>query len=116
MRADLGHQEDAIASIRDRPPHSPLAFAVVVFPGVVEEVDAGVQRLVNDSDRGRGRSGLAEVIAAESHDGHRIRCPSERPAGNEFLSHEASSLMACKEQTSQSVDDAIAPIALMTRE
>jgi len=24
--------------------------------------------------------------------------------------------MACKEQTSQSVDDAIAPIALMTRE
>ena len=48
MRADLGHQKHFVAFAGQRLAHPFLAAMVVVFPGVVEEVDAGVDGFVDD--------------------------------------------------------------------
>ena len=80
VRADLGHQEHRVPAILDRASHSPLALAVVILPGVVEEVDAGVDRFVNDPNRLGDGPGFAEVIAAESEDGHQVAMPAKQSA------------------------------------
>ena len=49
VRADLGHQDGAVALALQRLAQPLLALAVVVIPGVVEEVDAGVDGLVRRS-------------------------------------------------------------------
>ena len=66
-----------VAAILDRAAHPPLALALVILPRVVEEVDAGVDRFVNDPDGLGDRLRLAEVIAAEADDGHQVGVPPE---------------------------------------
>src|SRR5436309_1460958 len=70
MRADLSHQEDAIAPIADRLAHDLLGLAVVVFPRVVHERDAGVNRGVHDSDAFARRCGFGDVITAQANRRH----------------------------------------------
>src|SRR5438034_9595078 len=84
VRADLGHQEDRVPAIGDGTAHSPLALALVILLGVVEKVDSGVERFMNDSYRLDDRLRLAEVVAAEADDRHLIGVASKRPAINRF--------------------------------
>ena len=51
MGADLGHQEHAIAAIRNRLSHASLAQPIVVVPGIVEKSDAGIDGRVYQADR-----------------------------------------------------------------
>ena len=57
MRAHLGHQEDPVAPVVDRLPHALFALAVVILPGVVKKVNAGINGFVNDAD------GLGHALA-----------------------------------------------------
>jgi hypothetical protein len=50
VRADLGHQQDLVATSFEGPAQPFLAAAVVVFPGVVEEAHACVDGLVDQAD------------------------------------------------------------------
>jgi hypothetical protein len=70
VRAHFRHEKDALAPpLRQRFPHALLAFAVVVFPRVVHERDAGVDRLMDNASGLGLRVDDSEVIAAESEDG-----------------------------------------------
>jgi hypothetical protein len=66
------------AAVGDGASHPTFALAVVILPGVVEEVDPGVDGLVNDADRFGNGLRLAEVIAAEPDHGDAIRMAPER--------------------------------------
>ena len=66
VRADLGHEEDALAPVGDRPAHANFTLALVVLPGVVHEGDARVDGRVNDLHGLTGRRDEPEVIAAQS--------------------------------------------------
>ena len=44
MRAHLGHHERAIAFTFQRDPQPLFALAVVIIPGVIEEIDSSIQR------------------------------------------------------------------------
>ena len=66
VRADLGHEEDALAPIGDRPTHANFTFPLVVFPGVVHKGDARVDGRVNDLHCLTGRRDETEVVAAQS--------------------------------------------------
>jgi len=77
--ADLGHEEHAVAAVRNRPAHALFADAVVVLPGVVHERHAGVDRLVHDPNGLANRADLPEVIAADAKDGDPIVVRAERP-------------------------------------
>jgi hypothetical protein len=70
--ADLGHQEHAIATISDRGAHPDLAFVLVVFPRVVEESHARVNRSVHHANALAGGLDAAQVIPAkrECRNGH----------------------------------------------
>jgi hypothetical protein len=77
MRADLGHQENRTPAVGDGASHPSFALAVVILPGVVEEVDPGVDGFVNDADGFGNGLRLAEVIAAEPDHGDAIRIAPE---------------------------------------
>ena len=80
VRADLRHQKDAIAAADESAPHPLFGTAIVVFPGVVEEVDAGVDRFVRDALRlfvGRRRR---QRIAAHADDRHLVVVATEAAA------------------------------------
>ena len=66
--ADLGHQEDLVAPPLESLAHPLLALAVVVLPGVVEEVHAGVDGLVNDGDGFLEGGSVAQAVAAHADD------------------------------------------------
>ena len=70
VRADLGHEEHAIAAIGDGAAHPDFALVLVVFPGVVHERDAGVDRGVDDLDALAEPRDPAEMVAAEPERGH----------------------------------------------
>jgi hypothetical protein len=80
VRANLGHQEDLVAPALQGVPQPLLAPAVVILPGVVEESQARVDRLVDESDRGLQRGHGAEVIAAEPEDRDALTRAPQRPA------------------------------------
>jgi hypothetical protein len=67
--AHLGHQEDLVpVPALERVPHARLAQAVVVLPGVVEEVDPLVDGAPHDPLGFLARGGDADVVAAEPED------------------------------------------------
>jgi hypothetical protein len=88
MRADLRHQEDRLAPIGDGAPHAPLALALVILPGVVEEVDAVIDRLVDDAHSLGHRWRLTQVVAAEAEDGDEISVTPKGTPGNLRASRE----------------------------
>jgi len=107
VRADLRHQEHRIPSVLDGAPHPLFALAVVVLPGVVQKVDPGGDRLVNDPDRLGGRPGLAEVVAAKTDDRDLVGMAAERAAGYELVTrcgvHVVIRWSKCKARSSQTV-------------
>ena len=80
VRADLRHQENRFTTIFDRATHPLFAFAVVIFPGVVQEVDTRIDRGVNNPHRFGHRIGFAKMISAEADDGDEVWMASERAA------------------------------------
>ncbi len=68
--ANLGHQHDAVALTLERGAEPLFAGAIVIIPGIVEEVNAGIQGTIDDS------FGLAlvfrrpEMVSADSDDGN----------------------------------------------
>ena len=68
VRADFRHQEDRVPPIGDGASHPALTLPFVVLPGVVEEVDPGIDRFMNDSHGFGNGPGLAKVIASETDD------------------------------------------------
>src|SRR5438034_809617 len=83
VRAHLRHEEHAVAAILQRASHSFLALPVVVFPRVVHEGDASVDRFVHDPRRFALGLHLPEVKAAQRHDGDLlIEVSPERSRGN----------------------------------
>jgi hypothetical protein len=82
VRADLGHEEDAVAAIGDGHAHPLFAQAVVVVPGVVEERDAVVDRGVHQAHRGAIGLRHAHVPSAKTDDGHALASTAERARRN----------------------------------
>ena len=70
VNASLGHDEGLVApASRESLPHPFLGAAVVILPGVVEEIDPLVDRVVRDvgrllKSRGKGERMTAEADAA----------------------------------------------------
>ena len=64
--ADLGREDPAVASGRDRGADDRLRRALGVDVGGVDEIDAGVERRVDDALRGRGVGAVAEHHRAEA--------------------------------------------------
>ena len=79
VRADLRHQEHRVAAIGNRASHPLFALAPVIFPGIVEEVNAGVYCFVHDAHGFGAVFRVAEVVAAESDDGDAIGMLPEGP-------------------------------------
>ncbi len=82
---DLGHEEGLVAvAVAEGHAHALFADAVVVVPGVVEEVDAGVEGGADDLDAdGLGDVVLADVGAADADDGDEgVTMTAEGAAGN----------------------------------
>jgi hypothetical protein len=85
VRADLRHQEHTLPAVLNGPAHPAFAFAVVVFPGVVKKVHAGVDRRVDDADRLLDRFDHAKVIAAETDDRDEFGVAAESAMWNLLL-------------------------------
>ena len=90
---DLRHEEDAVAvAVAERPPHPPLALAVVVVPAVVEERDAAVHGGADDPDALLVGGLDAHVASAEADDRHRSPVRPSRRMGSDGLLGPAPSL------------------------
>src|SRR5437773_3747676 len=67
---DLGHHKSTVAvAVAQSLTHAFLALAFVVVPGVVEEVNAAIHRLSNNTDRQL----LVDVLKAEMPAAHSNR-------------------------------------------
>ena len=82
VRADLRHQEDVIPPVDERFSHALFALPLVVFPSVVHERDAGVDRGVHDADRFALRSNQPQMIPAQPERADSLGRPAERALGN----------------------------------
>src|SRR5438552_6939041 len=84
LAVDLGHQKSSLAvAVPKGFPHPDLALSIVVVPGVVEEIDACVDRGSDDAKALRLREvRRAEVEPAEADRGHPLAGAAERPRGN----------------------------------
>src|SRR5579884_4089175 len=68
--AHFGHEHHVVALALERVSDPFFALAVVIFPGVVEEVDAGIERAIDDLFRRVLVFGGSDVIAAEANYGY----------------------------------------------
>ena len=82
MRADLRHQEHLVAPVFNCAAHPLFAVAVVVFPRVVQEIHARVERRVHDAHRLSNGVRHPQVISAETDDGYEVGIASERTTGD----------------------------------
>src|SRR6185312_15878796 len=82
VRADFGHQENLIALAAERAPHPVLSFAAMVFPAVVEEVDAAIDCLVDEAGCGGLVFRIAQMMAAEAERRYLSAGPAETPPWN----------------------------------
>jgi len=80
VRADLRHQENLVAPPLERLAQPVLGLAVVVLPAVVEERDAGIDRLRGRGGPRRRRSGGREMVAADTDGRHVDAGTTERSA------------------------------------
>jgi len=96
VRADLGHQEHAVATILDRLPHPHLALAVVILPRVVEERDAGIDRGVHDLDGFAFGADLADVVPAERQRRDELVVTSESPPWDFAGAHDVTTFLPTK--------------------
>src|SRR5438046_9868616 len=76
---DLGHQESSLAvPVPEGLSHLDLAPPLIVVPGVVEEIDARVDRGADDADAPRLREvRLSKVEPAEADRGDPLACAAE---------------------------------------
>src|SRR5204862_6057604 len=76
---DLGHQESSLAvPVPEGLSHLDLAPPLIVVPGVVEEIDARIDRGADDADALRLREvRLAKVGPAEADRGDPLACAAE---------------------------------------
>ena len=65
VRADLRHEEHALAAIGNRAPHPRFAFVFVILPRIVQERDARIDGRVDDTGRLANGLHAAEVVATE---------------------------------------------------
>src|SRR5256886_6779000 len=79
LPVNLGHQESSLpVAVTEGLSHSDLAPPLIVVPGVVEEVDARIDRGADDADALRLREvRLAEVEPAEADRGDPLACAAE---------------------------------------
>jgi hypothetical protein len=66
----FGHQEDFVAAALQGAAHPVFAPMIVVFPGIVAEVDPGIHGFVDDGDGFFQRTRRAEIEAAEADNTH----------------------------------------------
>src|SRR5437773_2990378 len=79
LPVDFGHQEGSFAvAVTEGLSHSDLAPPLIVVPGVVEEIDARVDRGADDADALRLREvRLSKVEPAEADRGDSLACAAE---------------------------------------
>ena len=82
VRADLGHEDDLVPPTPECPPEQVFRLAVVIFPGVVEEGDAGIHRLVDEADRLVRGGEIAEVVTAHTQGRHLGARTTQRSPGD----------------------------------
>ncbi len=70
MRADLGHQDHLVAFPLERVAEPHFTFAVVIIPGVVEEVDSGIDRFGNDAVGDVIAFRAAQMVSADADGGN----------------------------------------------
>jgi len=68
MGTDLGHENHPIALAAERRAQAFLADALVVFPGIVEEIDSGVDRHTDDPIHFILAVGRPQVVSADAKD------------------------------------------------
>src|SRR5271156_3985365 len=80
---NLGHQESFLAvTILQRFAHADFAFAAVVVPAVVQEIDAFIEPGANDAYAFLHVTLPGEVISAEAYAGHFFAGVAERAVGD----------------------------------
>ena len=82
VRADFRHEKDLVALALERGAHPFLAAALVIFPGVVEKVHAGVDGFVRDLDGVVLGRRVAEAETADADDRHFFSGFAERLLGD----------------------------------
>src|SRR6201984_1887890 len=71
MGADLCHKEHLVAApVPERPAQDGLGLAVVILPGIVEESNPGVYRLVNELHRFVQGWHITEMMATDPNRGN----------------------------------------------
>ncbi len=86
VRADLGHQKHFVAvAAPQRLAHPFFGSVIVVLPGVIEEIDAAVDRLMHDRGRLLEGCGGAKVMPSQAEHRDLIGMPAEFPAWNRLL-------------------------------
>ena len=66
MRADLRHQKNFVAAALQALPHPVFGFTAMVFPTVVEESDAAIDRLLDNSNRSGHIGRIAEMVTTKA--------------------------------------------------
>ena len=85
VRARLGHQDDLLAHTRESDTHALLRAAIVIIPGVIEEVYARVHGFADNARALILRGCEAEMPAADSQRGNLDACAAHRPMRNGTL-------------------------------
>ena len=87
---DLGHQEHLVPiAVLEGLAHPDLALAVVVVPGVVQEVDPAIDRGVDDVDRQLLVHMLqGKVPTSEPYGGYPLARTAEGPIGHLNIAHD----------------------------
>jgi hypothetical protein len=80
--AEFSHQKCLVALSFQRVAQPLLAATIVIFPGIVEEIDAGIDGSVDNSSGFILRVGGTEMKAADSDDGDGNSGFAEQSAGN----------------------------------
>ena len=80
--ADLRHEENLIALAAERGAHPVLGFTAMVFPAVVEEIDAAIDRLMDEAGGGGLVFRVAQMMAAKAQRRYLNTGPTETPPRN----------------------------------
>jgi hypothetical protein len=82
MGAGFGHQKNFIAQAFKAGPHPDFGFAATVFPAIVEERNAAIDRLMDDFNCGFNVGHAAEMVATQAEGGNLRVVASELSEGN----------------------------------
>ena len=70
MSANLSHQKNLVATVRDSFAHELFAASIMIFPGIVHKGDAQVDRFLDQPDRFFFIFNCTEVVPTQTNRGN----------------------------------------------